>query len=234
LESSEPEPTEPESTETESTETPQVSPSPAPSEPGQADQAPASEELVAEENGSSEEVDRFTFLLASMEIEPEVTSGYDRSLFKHWIDADGDSCDAREEVLIIESLEPVTLGAGCKVLTGRWLSNFDGVVITDSSKLDMDHMVPLKEAWDSGANTWSASRRQAFANDIDLPEALIAVSASSNRSKSARDPAEWLPTNTSYRCQYVEDWMTVKVKWELSVDAKEFEALRGISVGCVN
>ena len=234
LESSEPEPTEPESTETESTETPQVSPSPAPSEPGQADQAPASEELVAEENGSSEEVDRFTFLLASMEIEPEVTSGYDRSLFKHWIDADGDSCDAREEVLIIESLEPVTLGTGCKVLTGRWLSNFDGVVITDSSKLDMDHMVPLKEAWDSGANTWSASRRQAFANDIDLPEALIAVSASSNRSKSARDPAEWLPTNTSYRCQYVEDWMAVKVKWELSVDAKEFEALRSVSVGCVN
>jgi hypothetical protein len=234
FESSEPEPTEPESTETESTETPQVSPSPAPSEPGQADQAPASEELVAEEGGSSEQVDRFTFLLASMEIEPEVTSGYDRSLFKHWIDADGDSCDAREEVLIIESLEPVTLGTGCKVLTGRWLSNFDGVVITDSSKLDMDHMVPLKEAWDSGANTWSASRRQAFANDIDLPEALIAVSASSNRSKSARDPAEWLPTNLSYRCQYVEDWMAVKVKWELSVDAKEFEALRSVSVGCVN
>jgi len=52
-----------------------------------------------------------------------------------------------------------------------------------------------------------------------------------NRSKSARDPAEWLPTNISYRCQYVEDWMTVKGKWELSVDAKEFEALRGISVG---
>jgi hypothetical protein len=220
--------------EPESTETPQVSPSPAPSEPGQADQAPASEELVAEEGGSSEEVDRFTFLLVSMEIKPEVTSGYDRDLFKHWIDADGDSCNAREEVLIIESLEPVTLGAGCKVLTGRWLSNFDDVVITDSSKLDMDHMVPLKEAWDSGANTWSASRRQAFANDIDLPEALIAVSASSNRSKSARDPAEWLPTNTSYRCQYVEDWMAVKVKWELSVDAKEFEALRSVSVGCVN
>jgi hypothetical protein len=233
-ESTEPESTEPESTEPESTETPEVRPSPAPSESGRADQAPASEELVGEEGGSSEEVDRFTFLLASMKIEPEVTSGYDRSLFKHWIDADGDSCNAREEVLIIESLEPVTLGAGCKVLTGRWLSNFDGVVITDSSKLDMDHMVPLKEAWDSGANTWSASRRQAFANDIDLPEALIAVSASSNRSKSARDPAEWLPTNLSYRCQYVEDWMAVKVKWELSVDAKEFEALRSVSVGCVN
>ena len=218
-------------TEPEPTTTSEASSSPAPSEPGLES---ANEELVAEENGSSEKVDRFTFFLASMEIEPEVTSGYDRDLFKHWIDADGDSCNAREEVLIIESLEPVTLGAGCKVLTGSWFSSYDAVVITDSSKLDMDHMVPLKEAWDSGANAWSADRRQAFANDLDLQVALIAVSASSNRSKSARDPAEWLPTNVSYRCQYAEDWMAVKVKWELSVDAKEFEALRGVSVECVN
>jgi len=227
----EPEPNETASADPEPKATPAASSSPAPSEPGQ---ETANEELVADEGGSSEQVDRFTFLLASMVIKPEVTSGYDRGLFKHWIDADGDSCNAREEVLIIESLESVTLGAGCKVLAGSWFSSYDAVVITDSSKLDIDHMIPLKEAWDSGANTWSASRRQAFANDIDLPEALIAVSASSNRSKSARDPAEWLPTSISYRCQYVEDWMTVKVKWELSVDAKEFEALRGISVGCVN
>jgi hypothetical protein len=231
--SQEPEPgsNETESVDPEPKATPEVSSSTAPSEPGQ---ETANEELVAEEGGSSEQVDRFTFLLASMEIKPEVTSGYDRGLFEHWTDADGDSCNAREEVLIIESLEPVTLGAGCKVLTGSWFSVYDGVSITESSKLDIDHMIPLKEAWDSGADAWSPERRQAFANDLDLAEALIAVSASSNRSKSARDPAEWLPTNISYRCQYVENWMTVKVKWELSVDAKEFEALRGISVGCVN
>jgi len=66
------------------------------------------------------------------------------------------------------------------------------------------------------------------------PGSTNSSSASSNRSKSARDPAEWLPTNVSYRCQYAEDWMAVKVKWELSVDAKEFEALRGVSVECVN
>ena len=227
----EPEPNETESADPEPKATPAASSSPAPSEPGQ---ETANEELVAEEGGSSEQVDRFTFLLASMEIKPEVTSGYDRGLFKHWIDADGDSCNAREEVLIIESLESVTLGAGCKVLTGSWFSSYDAVVITDSSKLDIDHMIPLKEAWDSGANAWSTERRQAFANDLDLAEALIAVSASSNRSKSARDPAEWLPTNISYRCQYVEDWMVVKTKWDLSVDVREFEALRSVSVGCVN
>jgi hypothetical protein len=231
--SQEPEPgsNETESVDPEPKATPEVSSSPAPSEPGQ---ETANEELVAEEGGSSEQVDRFTFLLASMVIKPEVTSGYDRGLFKHWIDADGDGCNAREEVLIIESLITATTGSGCSVLTGSWFSVYDGVSITESSKLDIDHMIPLKEAWDSGANTWSADRRQAFANDLDLPQALIAVSAGSNRSKSARDPAEWLPTNISYRCQYVEDWRVVKTKWDLSVDAREFEALRGISVGCVN
>jgi hypothetical protein len=136
--------------------------------------------------------------------------------------------------LIIESSITATTGIGCSVLTGSWFSVYDAVTITESSRLDIDHMIPLKEAWDSGANTWSADRRQAFASDLDLPQALIAVSESSNRSKSARDPAERLPTNSSYVCQYVEDWMIVKTKWDLTVDTKEFEALRSVSVKCVN
>jgi len=191
-------------------------------------------DLVADEPPPTNETDRFSVLLAGLDIEPEVTSGYDRDLFKHWVDADRDGCNAREEVLIIESLDPVELSSTCRALSGRWLSRFDGVVITESSRLDIDHMVPLKEAWDSGANAWSAERREAFANDLDLPEALIAVSASSNRSKSARDPAEWLPTASGYVCQYVKDWMSVKTKWQLSVDQREFEALRSVSLGCVN
>ena len=190
--------------------------------------------LVQEPGTNQDQTNRLTELLSGMTISAEITSGYDRDLFKHWIDADGDGCNAREEVLIIESLITATTGSGCSVLTGSWFSAYDALTITESSKLDIDHMIPLKEAWDSGANTWSADRRQAFANDLDLPQALIAVSAGSNRSKSARDPAEWLPTNISYRCQYVEDWMVVKTKWDLSVDAREFEALRSVSVGCVN
>ena len=163
-----------------------------------------------------------------------MTSGYDRGLFRHWIDADRDGCDARKEVLIQESLTQVGLGDRCKVETGSWLSVYDNQLITDSSKLDIDHMIPLKEAWDSGANTWDAARRQAFANDLDLPQALIAVSAGSNRSKSASDPSDWLPTNQSYICQYIQDWMIVKVKWQLSVDQREFNTLSNVATRCVN
>ncbi|MCS5689596.1 MAG: HNH endonuclease family protein, partial [Acidimicrobiales bacterium] len=106
---------------------------------------------------------------------------------------DGDGCDTRREVLIEESIEPVTETIGCSLQGGRWYSAFDGVETDDPSTFDVDHMVPLKEAWDSGAWAWDAARRQAFANDTTLADALIAVSASSNRSKGSKDPAEWMP-----------------------------------------
>ena len=184
--------------------------------------------------GNQEAAIRYEQLLLSLTIQAEITSGYDRDLFRHWIDADSDGCDARKEVLIQESLTQVGLGDRCKVEVGSWLSIYDNQLITDSSKLDIDHMIPLKEAWDSGADQWTTAKRQAFANDLDLPQALIAVSAGSNRSKSARDPSDWLPTNQSYICQYIQNWMIVKVKWELSVDQREFNTLSNIATRCVN
>ena len=178
------------------------------------------------------ETDEFSQLLLALTIEPEVTSGYDRDLFRHWIDADGDGCNARREVLIAEAIEAPVIGDRCELIGGLWYSAFDGVFTDDDSSFDVDHMVPLKEAWDSGANEWSSERRRAFANDLDLPASLIAVSASSNRSKSDRDPADWLPPLASYHCQYVEDWVRIKVKWELSVDQSEFAAIRSVLAGC--
>ena len=178
------------------------------------------------------ETDEFSQLLLALTIEPEVTSGYDRDLFRHWIDADGDGCNARREVLIAEAIEAPVIGDRCELIGGLWYSAFDGVYTEDDSSFDVDHMVPLKDAWDSGANEWSSERRRAFANDLDLPASLIAVSASSNRSKSDRDPADWLPPLASYHCQYVEDWERIKVKWELSVDQSEFAAIRSILARC--
>ncbi|MFM9036651.1 MAG: HNH endonuclease family protein, partial [Actinomycetota bacterium] len=153
-----------------------------------------------------------------LRVEAEYTSGYNRDLFRHWIDADGDGCETRKEVLIAESLEPVQTGSQCAILTGRWYSIYDNTETTDSSRFDIDHVVALKEAWDSGAWNWTADQRKEFANDLSEPFFLIAVSASSNRSKSDRDPAEWLPTNTAYRCDYVRIWIDVKRAWNLSVD----------------
>jgi len=209
------------------TSSPTTTPSPTPT---RTTAAPANEP----DAGNQEAANVYEQLLLSLTMAPEVTSGYDRDLFRHWIDADRNGCDARKEVLIQESLTQVGLGDRCKVETGSWLSVYDNQLITDSSKLDIDHMIPLKEAWDSGADQWTAAKRQAFANDLDLPQALIAVSAGSNRSKSARDPSDWLPTNQSYICQYIQDWMIVKVKWELSVDQREFNTLSNVATRCVN
>lgn len=170
--------------------------------------------------------------LTGLTIAAEQPSGYDRDLFVHWIDADRDGCDTRREVLIAESTTRVTVGSGCSLSGGTWFSAYDGVQTTDASTFDIDHVVALKEAWDSGANSWTAAKRQAFANDLDDAFALIAVSASSNRSKSDRDPAEWLPTRTTYKCTYVLDWIRVKKVWGLSVDQAEYDALKRALAGC--
>lgn len=173
-------------------------------------------------------------LILSLRVESEYTSGYDRSLFKHWVDEDGDGCDARKEVLIQESITPVTVGAGCSIIGGNWVSAYDLQETTDSSTFDVDHMVPLKEAWDSGAWNWSAATRQAFANDLSYAHSLIAVSASSNRSKSDRDPSDWLPTNNDYLCEYTVAWVQVKARWSLSIDVAEKRKLQSLASDCGN
>lgn len=224
-----------EASEDEASPEPQASePEPASEETSEPTPSPtqtdnAVEPAVREEKPESSELSN---LLVSLVIEPESPEPYDRSLFRHWIDADGDGCNARREVLIAEAIEAPTIGDRCDLIGGLWYSAFDGVTSDDDSSFDVDHMVPLSEAWDSGANEWSSDRRRAFANDLDLPQALIAVSASSNRSKGDKDPADWLPPLQSYRCQYVEDWVRVKVKWELSVDQREFSAIRSLLATC--
>jgi hypothetical protein len=153
------------------------------------------------------------------------SSSYTREAFRHWIDSDRDGCDTREEVLIAESRASVRTGRGCAVLAGSWFSSYDNRGIGNPSGLDVDHMVPLKEAWESGASGWTAKVREAFANDLDFASSLIAVSASSNRSKGDRDPSQWVPTNRSIRCGYAVDWILVKYRWSLSADAAEIAAL---------
>lgn len=159
----------------------------------------------------------------------ETRVGYDRDKFRHWVDADGDCRDTRDEVLAAESLVQV---GGCDVQRGKWRSYYDGVVVRDSSAFDVDHMVALAEAWDSGAKKWDAGTRRAFANDLGDRRSLVAVSASSNRSKSDRDPAEWLPERG--RCRYVREWTAVKIRWSLHVNRGEKRALRHQAEKCRN
>ena len=168
-------------------------------------------------------------LLLTITVQNERPNGYSRSMFKHWVDADGDSCDTREEVLIAESTSRAQVDAyGCKVIEGDWLSPYDNAAHTNPSELDIDHMIPLKEAWDSGAWAWSAMQRQLFANDLTDSRSLIAVTAGQNRSKSDRDPSNWLPPRTQYRCTYLAEWVAIKSHWKLSMDQSEFGRIKNV------
>lgn len=159
----------------------------------------------------------------------ERPQGYLRSLFTHWVDADGDGCDTREEVLIAESSTSAQVDAfGCKVVEGDWFSPYDGVDVTSPADLDIDHMVPLKEAWDSGAWNWSATQRRAYANDLSDSRPLIAVTASQNRSKSDKDPSNWLPPRAAYVCEYLANWVAIKAHWNLSMDQSEAGRIRNV------
>lgn len=157
------------------------------------------------------------------------SGGYSRSKFKHWI-TQPDGCSTREEVLIDEAISGERVG--CAVVHGEWYSTYDDVTTTDPSAFDIDHVVPLKEAWLSGADQWSAARRQAFANDLGWAYSLIAVSAASNRSKSDRDPARWLPPRAADRCRYVQTWVGVKYRWKLSMDAAEKRTVNDVLENC--
>ena len=162
-----------------------------------------------------------TQMLKKLSVKAEANSSYSRSSFNHWIDADGDSCNTRYEVLISESKNKVKIGSRCKLTGGAWTSRYDNLKSTDPSRFDVDHFVPLKEAWQSGANRWNSATRTAYANDLTFAGSLIAVSASSNRSKSDRDPNNWMPLERRYHCIYVANWIAVKYRWSLTIDSAE-------------
>jgi hypothetical protein len=159
----------------------------------------------------------------------ENRQGYDRDKFRIWVDADHDCRDTRDEVLAAEDL---VRASGCDVQRGMWTSYYDGVTTGDSSGFDIDHLVPLAEAWDSGATRWSPRTRERYANDLGDPRTLVAVTAASNRSKSDRDPAEWLPALA--QCRYVRQWVAVKIRWSLKVDRAEKRALTSRALSCAN
>ncbi|EDQ99675.1 uncharacterized protein LACBIDRAFT_316199 [Laccaria bicolor S238N-H82] len=154
---------------------------------------------------------------------------YARSAFKLWDTISG-KCDTRETVLIRDGTNVVTDSA-CTATSGDWVSPYDGVSTTVASSFDIDHVVPLKEAWVSGARDWTAAQREAFANDLTRPQ-LVAVSSGSNRSKGDKDVAKWVPPLASFVCTYVRAWVTVKHNYSLTIDSAEKTALTNYLAKC--
>lgn len=167
---------------------------------------------------------------------PGTTDGYSRALFPHWRDAStwgwpvapNNSCDARNAALYRDGVN-VTLSSSCTNLQGRWLDPYTATWFSKSSDIDIDHMVPLAEAWRSGANTWTTKQRTVFANN---PLVEVSVEDSANQSKGDKDPALWKPQNKTSWCLYAKRWIAVKATYKLTVDKAEKAALTGMLGSC--
>ena len=159
---------------------------------------------------------------------------YNRDDWNHWIDENGDCQNTRHEVLIEESFETVTYTSDtyCSVSTGKWYGNYTGQYYFNASELDIDHFIPLKNAHQSGGFNWSLAKKEDFANYRLDPDNLIAVNLSANRSKGAKGPDEWKPTNREYWCEYAYDWIRIKDYWNLTATQAEWDALVSMIETC--
>ncbi|KAF1940699.1 hypothetical protein EJ02DRAFT_405930 [Clathrospora elynae] len=156
-------------------------------------------------------------------------TGYSRDLFPHWITQSG-TCNTRETILKRDGTGVVTDSA-CVSTSGSWFSPYDGATWSAASDVDIDHIVPLSNAWKSGAAAWTTARRQAFANDLTNPQ-LIAVTDSVNQSKGDKGPEAWKPSVTSYHCTYSKMWIKVKSVYTLTITSAEKSALTSMLATC--
>ena len=156
-------------------------------------------------------------------------TGYSRDKFPHWIDQ-GSSCNTREVVLKRDGTNVVTDSA-CAATSGKWFSPYDGATWTAASDVDIDHVVPLADAWRTGASGWTTAQRQAYANDLSAPQ-LIAVTDNVNQAKGDQSPDTWKPPLTSYYCTYSRMWVAVKYKYKLTVNTAEKSTLTSMLGTC--
>ena len=137
-------------------------------------------------------------------------------------------------MLVIESIKPITFKSEnqCQVALGEWVDPYSGLTVTEATKLDIDHMVPIKNAHDSGGWAWSKDKKGAYANASEYANHLIAVTASANRQKGSRGPDQWKPTKQDYWCTYAVDWVQIKIYWGLSATKSELTALQQMLQSC--
>jgi hypothetical protein len=177
--------------------------------------------------------------LSELRVRPaDSMDGYSRDLFPHWSDAqeygwrlpaggtpDPGSCDA---ALIRDGRDEV-VGSGCSVGSGRWFDPYTGNTYTDPLDIDIDHIVPLANAWRSGAASWDPAKRERFAN---VPPDVLAVEDNANQAKGDKGPAAWKPPRRAYHCVYSKKWTNIKHQWKLSVTREEKSALKQMLSTC--
>ncbi|MBJ6636814.1 HNH endonuclease [Streptomyces sp. DHE7-1] len=163
---------------------------------------------------------------------PHSMDGYARDKFDIW-STQPDGCTTRQTVLARDGKELQDKPDHCQPASGSWYSAYDDTTVSEVAKATIDHMVPLAEAWRSGADTWTADQRKAFGNDLKDPQLLIA-SESSNTSKSDSGPADWKPTNHAFWCTYAKDYTHIKSVWKLTTTSNEKSAVSSMLDTCTN
>ena len=163
-------------------------------------------------------------ILASCAHQPVVIKKYNRKHWKHWIDADRDCQNTRQELLISRSLIPVSFDRKrCVVMRGQWNDYYYPEVHNWASKVDIDHLIPLKNAHDTGGAGWSKKEKQTFAND---PENLVITNLKYNRKKGSKGIEQWLPVNEDYACKYIKEWIKIKKKYSLKITEAENRTIK--------
>ena len=179
--------------------------------------------------------------LSELQVRPAGSmAGYSREEYPHWSDAgefgwrlpsgtpDPESCDARDAALIRDGKEE-RVEEFCDVVSGEWFDPYGGQTYTDPEDIDIDHIVPLANAWRSGASSWDTAKRESFAN---VPRDLLSVDDGLNQSKGDKGPEAWKPPREAYWCTYSKEWIAIKHYWELSVTSAEKSALRQMLATC--
>lgn len=149
---------------------------------------------------------------------------YQRKAWKHWSDLDRNCVNTRNEILKSRSLNSVTMNKrGCKVVSGKWDDYYYPEIHTLAKNVDIDHLVPLKNAHDTGGAGWSKKQKEAFAND---PQNLVITYRAYNRQKGSKGIDRWLPVHRSYACKYIKDWMAIKSKYQLRLTTAEQNTIK--------
>lgn len=161
--------------------------------------------------------------------------GYDRDEFPHWTDPDGNGCDTRNDILARDLDEIIWAEDGCRVMIGTLVDPYTGETIEfvrgpeTSPQVQIDHVIPLSAAWQGGADSWTTSEREQFAND---PVNLEAVSGPENQAKGDRLPGEWLPADAGYHCVYVARITYLADRYDIAVTLQDRDAMVDIASGC--
>lgn len=177
-----------------------------------------SNEAASKVNSSSTKKDEALAQLDKIVVRDRKEVSYKRSEWKHWT---GSPCDTREKVLKSQGAK-VKTDDYCKAVSGTWVDPYSGDTFKDASKLDIDHVIPLSAAAQSGGQAWSREKKEKFANDTSQ---LLAVSAGENRKKSDKGPGDYMPPNKDFRCDYAKLWIDTALKYELSIEKSDKTAL---------